>query len=925
MADLPSFDAFYRAVNAGQNPFPWQSRLAERVLRKGWPSEIGIPTGLGKTACIDIAVWSLAVQAVTRGPQREAPTRIWYVVNRRLLVDAAADRAERLGELLSEPTLVGKRWAGAADEDLAAVVTVADSLRKMTAFGSDPGPLHVVRLRAAAELGARVPDPSQPALMLATVPMFASRWLFRGYGSSVSMRPVDAALAGIDSLILLDEAHLARPLQRLADPDGPVALCDSGDPSLVLPNRRSRPVFVAMTATGQAADRFELDASDLVNETVYKRLYAVKRVAPVSCPPKDLAVTLANQAVANLEAQPGRASCLVFANSPRTARSIYDHLVLLLRARGVPSDLRLLTGRLREHEAEQVREFVLDLESGAPAGRPRSRAADLVVVATQTLEVGADLDFDCLVTQSAGARAVTQRLGRLNRLGERPDSIGVVIHPEGAEPSPVYGEEAARVWQRIHQAAQGGSVDLAPGRVATVVGEPEDEPQRVGELLPGHLWEWAKTSHSPPDEAPVDLFFEGFKERGVVSVIWRAHIPGPGVRLVPSVRESESVEIRISDLREALETRGLDSLHRLTKDRASIERVDDIRSLMPGDTVLLSPQAGFYDALGWNPSSREEVLDVSMLRSHILLLDDELIRNVVPGADADLLETLRSLRAEDAPEPLALDEEAVLAEQLRTQLGACEPHPWLSAAEWEGFLSGVSRVVARPIDDVPYLKPNATRRFEVELKAEAFEELSFVVSSSAGLQDHLNAVGGVALKMATRLGCSSQVTEAVARAGVLHDLGKCDSRFQRWLDPEAGAERALAKSRTPREQIESSRRAAGWPRGGRHELLSGRLVVAMYEGRDPAPEADLVLHLVLSHHGQGRPFVRVAADGSRGWVTATLDGLELRAPSDLSAPEWDQPARFRSLCERYGYWGLALLEAIVRQADHAASNIGGVV
>jgi hypothetical protein len=44
----------------------------------------------------------------------------------------------------------------------------------------------------------------------------------------------------------------------------------------------------------------------------------------------------------------------------------------------------------------------------------------------------------------------------------------------------------------------------------------------------------------------------------------------------------------------------------------------------------------------------------------------------------------------------------------------------------------------------------------------------------------------------------------------------------------------------------------------------------------------------------------------------TVDG-------DLTITDWGQPARFRRLCERYGTWGLALLESIVRQADHAAS------
>ena len=98
----PSFAAFYQAVN-GREPFPWQSRLAAAVMSCAvWPDEaeeVGIPTGLGKTACLDIAIWWLAAQAHLPPPERTAPTRIWWVVNRRLLVDSTFDHACHIREL----------------------------------------------------------------------------------------------------------------------------------------------------------------------------------------------------------------------------------------------------------------------------------------------------------------------------------------------------------------------------------------------------------------------------------------------------------------------------------------------------------------------------------------------------------------------------------------------------------------------------------------------------------------------------------------------------------------------------------------------------------------------------------------------------------------------------------------------------------
>ena len=84
-------------------------------------------------------------------------------------------------------------------------------------------------------------------------------------------------------------------------------------------------------------------------------------------------------------------------------------------------------------------------------------------------------------------------------------------------------------------------------------------------------------------------------------------------------------------------------------------------------------------------------------------------------------------------------------------------------------------------------------------------------------------------------------------------------------------------------------------------------------------DEDLLVHLVVSHHGHARPFL-VPVDGDNTQqLTSSLDGVEVTVDADLSRPDWQQPDRFARLNRRYGHWGLALLEAIVRQSDHAVS------
>ena len=96
------FRHFYSAIH-GYPPFDWQEKLLERVVDKGWPPMIDLPTSSGKTSAIDIAVFHLALQAGLGMNERTAALRTFFVIDRRVVVDEATEHALTIADALLNP------------------------------------------------------------------------------------------------------------------------------------------------------------------------------------------------------------------------------------------------------------------------------------------------------------------------------------------------------------------------------------------------------------------------------------------------------------------------------------------------------------------------------------------------------------------------------------------------------------------------------------------------------------------------------------------------------------------------------------------------------------------------------------------------------------------------------------------------------
>jgi CRISPR-associated endonuclease/helicase Cas3 len=209
------------------------------------------------------------------------------------------------------------------------------------------------------------------------------------------------------------------------------------------------------------------------------------------------------------------------------------------------------------------------------------------------------------------------------------------------------------------------------------------------------------------------------------------------------------------------------------------------------------------------------------------------------------------------------------------------------------------------------------------------DDTSSTAPNEVSLDAHLEDVRALAGEFARSVGLHTHLAEDLALAAHLHDLGKADPRFQVWLreGDRIAALRGTLLAKSPRMAPsrfarERARQRAGYPQGGRHELLSVRLAESAPALLAAAHDRELVLHLVESHHGHCRPFAPVVVDQAPLTVRIAHEGHALAASSATGLERLDSAVadRFFAVQTRYGWWGLSYLEAVMRLADHRASE-----
>ena len=777
-----TFSDFYTEITSFA-PFEWQVRAADYMVDRGiFPSQVNVPTGLGKTSIMHCWAYALA-HHLHNGTPHNLGRRYVHAVERRIIVDGAYNEAEKLTQALNSPDTPAVQW-------------VAQGLAKIKDPANNEPNLLVTSFHGTKADNRTWLTHAGASIISTTLTQATLRLLGAGPGISARSARVHAGLLGVDTAIVVDEPHLAQAhIQTLLQVEKlsamhvcilgatlPEYLQSTGDTILIDPNSETseaarKRLNVSRTLNIMEGTKFPKDVADDIKENYDEKLRTV-----------------------------------VFCNTVKTAR---DTAQALKSNKKLAGKVRVITSHVRPCDREYF--------SGIAKGD--------IVIATQTLEAGADFSSDALYTQPCPWPAMTQRLGRLSRYGETLGAVAKVFVPEKEDlgSSAVYGEEMmSTVSSRLAEHC-GETVEVGLTHI-----------QELKELLHGEESAWPKPPRVgimdstyatrlllTPDYAASSLWIKDLDDTTIqpapVVIAWRDNLTDGVLENAPIVPQ-ESVNLPVYLARGVMAGSVDDSTLSDNDDNypqpkkgthVSPDRLKNMRvirrgeiftpqsayDVQPGDTLVLHTSLGGYD-------SSQGVGNFD-----------------TPVEDKHSVGKFQILKLDDAQ-----------AELTRVALGKVL-HKWV---EWkdEEFAVVCNR------SDAPKSKTS---------------------SSIVTLEHHLSQCAARATVQLS--GEVSGLGADIIRAAGLHDIGKIDPTFQMMLgalpdDPP------LAKS-SGRHALPSSVVPDLKP----HAQLGAQMAKAM-------GVSDMVSHLISSHHGDaGSSTYFELASAYSPWILAW-------AESQLRTADW---------------------------------------
>ncbi len=618
-----------------------------------------------------------------------------------------------------------------------------------------------------------------------------------------------------------------------------------------------RPLRVMeLTATSRGKEKpFGLTADDKKNKTVRARITATKNIHLEVV--KD-AKKLADQLAAMaLKFQDKNRAVLVFACTVVDVMTVVGKL---------PKDrVATLTGTMRGKERDELVDQPL-FRRFMPGGQSDDETTYLVC--TSAGEVGVNISADHLVCDLSTFDSMAQRFGRVNRFGRRDDSEIHVVHPTKFEVDD-YDQRRSKTLTLLRELNGDGSPD-ALGKLAPEARQEAFAPTSV--ILPAtdmlfDAWSLTTIRDKLPGRPPVEPYLNGLPtswQPPETHVAWREE--------VERITGDLLAEFKPADLIEAYPLKP----HELLKEPShrAFKQFEAMAKRRPDDPAWLVDDEGRVDVVSIADLADKNQKD--RINGITVLLPPS-----AGGLEGGMLNGAAEIASDVADEWFIKDRDRKMFRQ-RKRLLVVEAEDDLEVADMHSALTITFPSADEDADEKIWEWFVIGNEGEKSARKPVLWEV------------HVNDVVQCTERIVAALPLDEELKKAIITAAGFHDHGKRRKLFQTVLG-----------NRNPGVWLAKSGKKGGWVKEQyRHEFGS----LLDVENELTGDHRDLILHLIAAHHGRARPHFPPdeAFDPERSQKLA----------DDMAA---SVPQRFARLQRKYGRWGLAYLESLLRAADWAAS------